>query len=183
MAGTTHPNSGWAGNRWRVAGWTLAASLLLLPPVAMRFTDEVAWTGSDFAAAGALVGGVGIGLEIAFRTSRSLAYRAGAAAAIATAFLTVWINLAVGIIGSENNSTNLLFAGVLAVALLGSAAGRFRPAGMARATAATAAAQAVVAVVALTIDVRGAVLSGIFAAAWLLSAALFRRAARERQAG
>ena len=55
--------------------------------------------------------------------------------------MLVWINLAVGIIGSEDNPANLMYGGVLAVGVAGAVAARFRPGGMARALAATALAQ------------------------------------------
>ena len=36
------------GSVWRIAAWGLAGLILLLPLVAMQFTDEVEWTASDF---------------------------------------------------------------------------------------------------------------------------------------
>ena len=36
------------GGRWRALMWGGAACLLLLPLVAMQFSDEVRWTGGDF---------------------------------------------------------------------------------------------------------------------------------------
>ena len=47
------------------------------------------------------------------------------------AFFLVWVNGAVGIIGNEENQANLLFFGVLAVAVVGSLIARFRAKGMA----------------------------------------------------
>ena len=94
----------------------------------MRFTDEVDWTAFDFVFMAALLGGVGLGLELAVRKTRNVAYRMAACAALAAAFLLIWINGAVGIIGSEQEDANLLYGGVLGVALIGAAAARFRPA-------------------------------------------------------
>ncbi len=74
--------------------WGGAAFLLLLPAVAMRFTAEVNWTGSDFVFAAVLLFGSAGLVELAMRASSSLAYRAGAVAAIGTAFLTIWSNAA-----------------------------------------------------------------------------------------
>lgn len=83
--------------RWRVALWSAAALLLLSPWVAMQFTDEVEWTWSDFAVfGGMLVAACGL-YELAVRATRVRAYRAIAGAAIATAFVLVWAELAVGI--------------------------------------------------------------------------------------
>jgi hypothetical protein len=115
--------------------------------------------------------------------SSSLAARAGAAVAILTAFLTIWCNLAVGMIGSEDNPYNLLFFGVVLLALLGAIAARFRTRGTALAMGAAAAAQAVVAAIGLSADARGAILSALFALPWLLAAGLFRKAAGDEAAG
>ncbi len=170
--------TGQRSNRIRVAAWSAAAGLVALPLVAMQFTQEVDWTPSDFAFAAAMIGGVGIAFELAVRTSASAAYRIAAGLALLAAFLLVWINLAVGIIGSEDNAANLLFAGVLAVAIGGTAAARARAAGMRRAMIATTAAQVAVFVVAL---VAGFGFIGpitvLFAGLWLASAWLFGRAA------
>src|SRR4051794_6865924 len=91
------------GSRWRLAGWSLAAGLLLLPLVAMHFTKEVNWTVFDFLFAGLLIGGVGLVLEVAVRMTRNPFYRMAVAAALAASFLTIWVNGAVGMIGSEDN--------------------------------------------------------------------------------
>ncbi|HWT11673.1 MAG TPA: hypothetical protein VN231_02880 [Allosphingosinicella sp.] len=160
-------------NPWRIAGWGLAAFLLLLPAVAMRFTEEVVWTGSGFIVMGLLFGSVGLAVEFLVRQSDSLLYRAGAMLALLTVFLTIWVNLAVGMIGSEDEPYNLLFGAVLLVALAGSVAARFRPAGMALALAAAALVQAAVGAGGLSVDRLGAVLSIAFAGPWLVAAALF----------
>jgi hypothetical protein len=144
----------------------------------MRFTAEVNWTASDFVFAAVLIGGVGLLLELAVRRSGSLAFRAGAAVAIAAGFLTIWVNAAVGMIGSEDNPHNLLFLGVVALALAGAVAVRFRARGMAGAMALAAAAQLAAAFAGMASDPHGAVLSALFAGPWLLSAASFRKAAR-----
>jgi hypothetical protein len=170
----------WSG--WRIAGWSIPALLLLLPLVAMQFTREVNWTAFDFVVAAVLFGSVGLAFELIVRRSRSLAYRAGAALAVFTAFLTIWVNGAVGMIGSEGNPYNLLFGGVLAIALIGAMVARFEPAGMTRAMVAAAIAQAAVAAFGLPADLLGGALSIGFAAPWLLAAALFWKAARERVA-
>ena len=167
-------------NRWSLAIWGTAACLLLIPLVAMQFTSEVDWTGSDFVVMGVLLAIVCGGYELATRLSDSSAYRAGAAVAIGTGFLTIWVNLAVGMLGSEDNPANLLFGGVLLVGVIGALIARFRPQGMAHAVLATALAQAAMTVYALVGGYSEVVLHiGFFILPWLLSAALFRKAARE----
>ena len=176
MAGTMGHDGGRGRSPVRVTLWSLAA--LLSPLVAMQFTDEVRWDAADFIFAGILIGGVGVAYELAVRMTGNSAYRAGAGFALAAAFLTVWANGAVGMIGNEDNSYNLYFLGVIALALLGSIAARFRPAGMAATMAVAGAAHAGLAVVGLSVDLRGGIFSLVFAGLWLLSAALFRNAAR-----
>ncbi len=67
--------------------------------------------------------------------------------AVATTFLLVWINAAVGIIGGEGNSANLMFLVVILIAVAGAIVARFRADGLARAMAVAAVAQALVGVV------------------------------------
>jgi hypothetical protein len=167
-----------SGNRWRVLGWGMAVGAILLPLIAMQFTSEVNWTVGDFLFASLMIGSVGLAFELVVRASTSIAYRAGAAAALAAAFLTVWVNGAVGMIGSEENVYNLLFLGVIALALAGSVIARFRASGMALAIAVAAAAQAALGLWGMAADLRGGIFATGFAAMWLLSAALFRAAAR-----
>lgn len=167
------------GRAWRTVGWSMAGLVLLAPLIAMQFTREVNWTGGDFLFAAMLFGLVGLTFELTVRASRSPFYRGGVGAAIAASFLIVWANGAVGMIGNEGNPYNLLFFGVIAVALLGSVLARFRAAGMALTMLAAAAAQIAIGVGGMTSDVRGGILSTLFAGLWLLSAALFRNAARE----
>lgn len=163
----------------RIAGWGFVALLLLLPAVAMQFTSEVDWSASDFIVMGALLATIGLTTEFLVRQSGSTAYRAGAIVAMATTFLTIWVNLAVGMIG-DANPYNLLFGGVLFVALIGSVLAGFKPTGMAATMLATAVAQGLVAAGGIATDLRGALFSMAFALPWLLSAALFRNAAREQ---
>ena len=127
--------------------------MLLLPLVAMQFTDEVNWSETDFIVAGALIGGTGLTFELAARATVNHAYRAAVGLALAAAFLLIWLNLAVGIIGTEENPLNLIFGAVLATGIIGAIIVRCRPLGMARAMLATALAQLLVAVIAPTAGV------------------------------
>lgn len=181
MAAQRHMTDKAGYNGWRIALWGFAAGLLATPLVAMQFTSEVRWGPIDFAAAALLIGSLALAIDLAMRRSASPAYRLGAVLAALTAFLLVWINLAVGFIGDEGNPANLMFAGVLAVALSGALLARFRPRGMALAMAAAAAAQLLVAVVAFVAALASPLELGLtlaFAAPWLLAAGLFHKAAQ-----
>jgi len=164
-----------------IVGIMLAAALLLLLPLlAMQITDEVTWTLADFVIAWALLVGAGLTYKLATRKAGNTAYRVAVGVAVATALILVWLNLAVGLIGTEENPANLMYVGVLAVGIIGTVIARFRPDGMARALFATALAQLLVGVIALFTGLGFTlILDGSFAALWVGSALLFRRAARE----
>lgn len=172
---------------WRLVGWGVAVAVILMPLVAMKLQVEgVNWTLSDFIFAGVLIGGTGLLYELAVRASGSWAYRGGVALALAAGFLTTWVNLAVGIIGNEDNPVNLVFFIVIALAVAGAIVARGKAEPMARTMTVAAVAQAFIGVIVLIYGI-GAMeppppimlfaLIEIFAAMWLGSALLFRRAA------
>ena len=177
------------GNRWRVVGWGLAVALILTPLEAMQLqAPGVNWTLSDFIFAIVVIGGVGGLFELAARASRNRAYRGGAALALLTGFLLVWINAAVGIIGNEDNPANLVFAVILLVAIAGTIVARAKAEGMVRAMAVAGSAQAIVGLVVFARGIAANEPPGAFgllvliealAAMWLGSALLFRKAARD----
>lgn len=78
--------------------WSTMAALLLLPLIAMQFTRDVAWTGSDFLAAALLLGTGGLFYELVVRAVRRPARRAMAIAMVGPAVLTIWAQGAVGIV-------------------------------------------------------------------------------------
>lgn len=172
----------WRRLRWLV--WGGAAALLAMPLLAMQFTDEVDWTPLDFVVMGTILALCCVAFELVIRVARNHAYVLASGVAIATALLVTWSNLAVGIVGDEGNPVNLVFFGVLLVALVGAAMARLAPRGMARAMAATAIAQALSALLAVYADEwRVVAIIGVFAALWLLSAALFRKSAGDAEGG
>ena len=174
----------------RLIVWAVVVALILLIPlVAMQFTSEVNWTLSDFVFAGVLLFGTGLTYELVARKAGGTAYRAAVGVALGAAFLLVWINAAVGIIGNEDNPTNLMYFGVLAVGIIGAMIARFQPKGMALALFATAFAQMLVALIALIAwrpsldDAPGILgvfmLNAFFVMLFVVSAFLFRRATQE----
>ncbi len=170
----------------------VVALILLIPLVAMQFTDEVNWTLSDFVIMGILLLGAGLTYEFVARKMRTGTNRLATGLAVMTGLVLIWLNLAVGIIGSEDNPANLLYGGVLAVGIIGALISRFEPQGMARTLFATGIAQALVPVIALIIWKPGLTagegpgivgvfgLNAFFVALWLISAWLFRKDARKQ---
>jgi hypothetical protein len=90
----------------------------------MQVTDEVDWSVADFAVFGAMLTAAGGTYDLAARMTGNTAYRAAVGVAIAAVFILVWMNLAVGIIGTEDNPANLMHGGVLAVERLVHGRGR-----------------------------------------------------------
>lgn len=175
-----------------IAGLTLAtASILLIPLIAMQYTDEVYWTLGDFIIMGTLILGTGLTFKLITRKYGNLAYRVAIALSLATGFLLIWVNGAVGIIGNEANPANLMYFGVLAVGIIGAIISRLQPPGMSRTLLATAVAQASVPVFALifwpprVISWGAAGVSGVFTLnaffilLLIVSSLLFRHAAQK----
>jgi di/tricarboxylate transporter len=145
------------------------------------------WDILDFAVFGAMLLGVGAAYVLVQRRANNATYRFAIGVALMAAFLLIWVNGAVGIIGNENNDANMMFFGVLVVGLISAIIARLQPKEMARSMYATALAQVMVAVIALTTNLGTAgaswpwdvlVLTGFFTALWIVSARLFRKAAR-----
>ncbi len=165
--------------------------ILLVPLIAMQFTEEVNWDLFDFVLMGAVLFGVGLAYELVARKSEKTVYRVAFGVGLAGAFLLFWVNGAVGIIGNEGQPANLMYGAVFAVGLIGSLMARFKPHGLARTLSATALAHMSVPVIALIIwpppatswapSVFGVfVLSAFFAVLFVGSALLFRNAARDQ---
>lgn len=84
-------------SNWRKVPWVVVAILLAVPLVAMQFTDEVRWTGQDFLAAGALLGGAALLYEMGVRRLNGRWQRLAAGGALVIALLLLWAEGAVGI--------------------------------------------------------------------------------------
>ena len=173
--------SGGGRASWRIIGWAIPVGLLAIPLI-----NQWPWTLSDFVFAGAMFAIVGGLFELTVRASGNWAYRGGVAVALATSFLLVWINGAVGMIGSEDNPANLMFFVVILLAVAGGIGARFQPAGMARAMAVAGSAQMLIALGVLVWRVGAteppffpavAILVAMFGLPWFASAWLFRKAA------
>jgi hypothetical protein len=87
----------------RVAVVTTA--VLLLPLVAMQFTEEVNWSLFDFVFGAALLGGTGLLLELAVRKPSRIAYRAG----------TTPVGVGAIVLGQVDDAPSLVLFGLLLI--------------------------------------------------------------------
>ena len=74
--------------------------LLLIPLIAMQFTNEVNWSFFDFIIMGVLLTMTGILIGTIFKKVKNYKYRMILIVKILLIFLFIWAELAVGIIGT-----------------------------------------------------------------------------------
>ena len=85
----------------RLTGLVLTIGLLLLIPfIAMQFTEEVSWTLFDFVVAGVLLLGTGLLFELVMRKVKKTEHRIVLCGAILLALFLIWVELAVGLFGT-----------------------------------------------------------------------------------
>jgi len=84
--------------RWRPALWTFLGVLLILPVIAMLFTNAVQWTGTDFLAAAAIFAFVGCAIELIVRFVDQSVIRMALICGILFAALAIWADGAIGIL-------------------------------------------------------------------------------------
>jgi len=85
----------------RLIGMLLTvAFILLLPLIAMQFTDEVDWKLPDFVIMGVLLLGTGLMCELVLRKVKKIKYRVAICGLLLVALFLIWAELAVGIFGT-----------------------------------------------------------------------------------
>jgi len=87
-------------NRRHILILLIPSILLLLPLIAMQFTNEVNWTLIDFAAAGILLFGTALLIELVIRKVKTSKSKIAISIFILLVFLVTWAELAVGIFGT-----------------------------------------------------------------------------------
>ncbi|HWK65796.1 MAG TPA: hypothetical protein VNS34_12700 [Rhizobiaceae bacterium] len=83
--------------KWRLMFAGFAAAVMLMPAIAMQFTDEVAWGPEDFGAAAALLGATWLAVECVSRFVSGAAAKLIAISMIAAGVVVTWAHLAVGL--------------------------------------------------------------------------------------
>ena len=78
----------------------ITAILLLIPLIAMQFTDEVNWTLFDFIVAGVLLSGTGMMIELVMRKVNNNMLRIALCVTLLVIQFFIWAELAVGIFGT-----------------------------------------------------------------------------------
>lgn len=78
----------------------VVAVVLLVPLVAMKFSDNVQWSLSDFVIIGTLVLSAGLLYELIANKTRSSKQRVTLGLVITFIVLLIWAELAVGVVGS-----------------------------------------------------------------------------------
>lgn len=164
----------------RIGLWAIAAALMAVPVAIERALNGIEWDVGDAMFLCILLTGLAVAGELAARAPARRAFAVGTGIAFVAALLQAWINLAVGVIGSEDNPANFIYAAVIAVALGGAIFARFRPADMARAMIAAAVAQLAAFAVALAggLGFTGPI-TVFFTSLWLIAGWSFRRAASQ----
>lgn len=172
----------WRRSPWRYVMWAGAGALLVAALAAFEAIRQGEYGLVVIAVLFALVCLV---VERGARKSTRWAYWAGVTIAILTGLGQMYMNLAVGLVGNEDNPINLMFFAVVAFAALGSAVALGRPAGLAWAMAAAALAQVAAGAVGVAVQLDEPMRAGgmvlltlYFVGLWLNAGALFRLSAR-----
>ena len=77
-----------------------AVAILLIPLIAMIFTNDVSWKIFDFLVAGVLLIGTGLTLEFILRKIKTLRYRILLGILLFVLLFLIWVELAVGVFGT-----------------------------------------------------------------------------------
>lgn len=165
--------------------------LLMIPLIAMQFSDEVNWSPFDFVVMGTLLFGTGLTYELISRKAGNTAYKAAVGIAVFAGLILIWGNLAVGLIGSEDNPVNGLYFVLLFIGAISAAVVQLEPKKMARVMFMLAIGQALIPVIALVTplspNISGEdnfapgvlqvfILNGVFVMMFIASGLLFQHA-------
>lgn len=86
-------------NKRRIIIVFTSVIILMLPLIAMQFTDELNWTLFDLIIAGVLLIGTGLICEITMRKIKKIRHRIAICVTLFVVLFFIWTELAVGIFG------------------------------------------------------------------------------------
>lgn len=162
----------------------VTALVLFIPLYGIHYIDGWNWDLFDFVFAAVVICGSCLAYELVARRSRSIVYRVALGLGVVTAFVLVWMTAAVQIIGDESPANGIYLVMILG-AFIGALITRFQARALSYIVFALAVIQMTAPVIALIFwpdnfapGVPGVFfLNAIFAALWIGSGLLFRRAA------
>ena len=76
--------------------------ILLIPLIAMQFSNEVNWDITDFLVAGILLFGIGLSIDFVLRKVGNVKYRIIICLLLLLVFILIWAELSVGILEHLN---------------------------------------------------------------------------------
>ncbi len=172
---------------WRRSTWVIGMLVLLAALGAKQVIGETGLV-ETLAQTGCLLLGIGIAADLSSRLTGRAAYRTAFLLAVVSILLLGWVTAAVGIIGSDYNDLNLMYGGVIVVAVIGVILARFKSRGMSRALYATALAHVTVTGIAFAPGLNApfswafelVTINGFFIALFIGSAVLFSRSVERK---
>jgi hypothetical protein len=156
---------------------------LTIPLTAMYFFSAVAWSLSDFVIAGVLIFGTGVLYKFVTLSKSEIWYKTGMGLAFLAGLTLIWVNMAAGIVGTENNPFNLVYVALIAAALAGLFVIRFKQKRVVVLINSMAAAMALIGIIAIITGqqfvpessvVKILAVHGFFALLFVISALLLR---------
>ncbi len=159
--------------------------IIMIPLIAMQFTNEVVWTMSDFIIGWTILFSIGFAFQAIGRRAKNSSYKFATGIAAFTTLFVIWSNLAVGIIGNEDNPLNLMYFGVVLLMVFGSYIAQLKAKAMSRVLFASAVLHALVSIIGLSIFstqnpgytiVNVAILNVVLVTMWAVSGLLYGKA-------
>lgn len=166
--------------------------VLLIPFTASFLSEEMDWSPFDYILVWIMLFLTGTAYSFITRNSKDAVYRIAVGLAVVSGLMLTWVNLAVGLIGSEDNPINLSYFFILALGILASFMMRFKAVYMTMILVSMAFGMVIVAVVALFLNMQSLPQSsvtqimgvtGFFMMPLLVAAILFYQAHIDHQKG
>lgn len=104
--------------------------MLVIPFIGNRTVEGWNWDTFDFVFMGVLIFSAAFTFEMVARLSSNKMYKGAVGITVVAALLLTWMNLAVGIIGNEDNPANAMYFLVIPVGFLGLIASQMKAKGL-----------------------------------------------------